>query len=115
MEENVWVKPEILDKLKNDVIVVSLYVDDGKELPEELKEQYTSAVTGKTKSIETYGDRWATLQVETFVNNSQPWYAIVSPDEKLLTPPVGYTPDAKAYDDWIQCGLNTFEEISKKK
>ncbi|MDZ4750857.1 MAG: protein-disulfide reductase DsbD family protein [Flavobacteriales bacterium] len=114
MEENVWIDPEIIDKLRNEVIVVSLYVDDGKELPEELKEKYTSLVTGKTRNIKTYGDRWATFQIETFVNNSQPWYVMLSPDEKILTPGVGYTPNAAEYNAWLQCGLNTFKEMSNK-
>ncbi|MEY3398648.1 MAG: hypothetical protein RL220_1242 [Bacteroidota bacterium] len=114
MEENVWIEPQILDKLKNDVIVVSLYVDDKKELPAELQEIYTSAKTGKTREIKTYGDRWATFQIETFVNNSQPWYVMLSPDEQLLTHPVGYTPKVEEYEKWLNCGIDAYKELQAK-
>jgi thiol:disulfide interchange protein DsbD len=109
MEEHVWIKPEVLSKLEKDFIVVSLYVDDRKELPAELQEVYTSMKTGKTKEIKTYGDRWSAFQIETFNSNSQPWYCIVSPEEKLLNKPVGYTPDVEEYVKWLDCGVKAFE------
>jgi thiol:disulfide interchange protein DsbD len=109
MEEQVWVKEEVLSRLREKFVVVSLYVDDRKELPEDLKEVYTSQVTNKKRKIETYGDRWSTLQIETFNNNSQPWYCIVTPEEELLNKPTGYTPDVDAYVQWLDCGIEAFE------
>src|SRR5690606_94153 len=96
MEENVWVKPEIFDRLNDDFVLISLYVDDRKELPETEQFEYVTS-DGRKKKIKTIGNKWATLQTETFKNNSQPYYAIISPDEKLLNTPVGYTPDVSEY------------------
>jgi thiol:disulfide interchange protein DsbD len=54
---------------------------------------------------------YATFQSENFKNASQPLYVVLSPDEKLLTLPVGYTPNAKTYAGWLRCGL----EAGRKK
>lgn len=112
MEEHVWIKPEVLSKLSKDFIVVSLYVDDRKELPAELQETYEYEVNGvkRTKEIKTYGDRWAAFQIATFNSNAQPLYAIVSPEEELMNTPVGYTPDVDEYMTWLNCGLNAYKQ-----
>jgi thiol:disulfide interchange protein len=109
MEEHVWIKPEILDILREKYIVVSLYVDDRKELPAELRESFFSQKANRTTDVVTYGDRWAALQVESFNSNSQPLYCLLTPDEKLLKDPVGYTPDSYKYKEWLECGLSGFE------
>lgn len=108
MEENVWPKDEVKTIIKDDYILVSLYVDDRKLLPEEAQFLFTTG-TGHKKEIKTIGDKFATMQTENFSNNSQPFYVLISPDEKLLTRPVGYTPDAKAYASWLKCGLEAFK------
>ncbi len=108
MEENVWVNPEIYNRLNNDFVLISLYVDDRKELPAGEQIEYTTE-DGRKKKIKTVGNKWATLQSETFKNNSQPYYALMSPGEELLTPPVGYTPDVEEYKAFLDCGLNAFE------
>jgi len=112
MEEHVWIEPEILEKLANDFIVVSLYVDDREELPKELQETYSYEVNGikKNKEIKTVGDRWAAFEIATFNSNAQPLYAIVSPDERLMNGTVGYTPDKTEYLQWLNCGLEAFKE-----
>ena len=63
----------------------------------------------------TIGDKFATLQSENFKNASQPLYVVISPDEKLLTFPVGYTPDAKEYAQWLQCGLDAMATYDKDR
>jgi len=108
MEENVWPKDEVKTIIKDDYILVSLYVDDRKLLPEEAQFLFTTG-TGHKKEIKTIGDKFATMQTENFSNNSQPFYVLISPDEKLLTRPVGYTPDVKAYASWLKCGLEAFK------
>jgi thiol:disulfide interchange protein DsbD len=109
MEENVWPKDEVKILIEKDYILVSLYVDDRKLLPENEQFLFTTS-NGHKKEIKTIGDKYATMQTENFVNNSQPFYVLISPDEKLLTRPVGYTPDAKAYAAWLQCGLDAFKK-----
>ncbi len=104
MEETIWTNKEVYDIMKEHYIVISLYVDDKKQLPQ--SEQFTyKTKNGFDKEIVTVGDKWATFESENFENNAQPLYAIISPDEKLLTHPVPYTPDANAYRDWLLCGL----------
>lgn len=109
MEENVWPKPEVSNLIKRNFILVSLYVDDRKTLPADQQFLYTTS-NGTKKKIITVGDQYATLQSENFINNSQPFYVVVSPDEKLLSRPVGYTSDASKYAAWLQCGLDAFKK-----
>jgi thiol:disulfide interchange protein len=111
MEENVWVQPEVYKLMKEKFIVVSLYVDDKAKLPVEKRFTYTTK-TGLEKSIVTVGDMWATFETENFENNAQPLYAIISEDEVLLNRPVGYMPDAKAYLQWLQCGLKALQKVA---
>ena len=107
MEEQVWTKPEISSLLNEKFILVSLYVDDRKKLPPAERFTYTFA-DGKEKDIETIGDKWATFQTENFGKSTQPLYVMLNHEGKLLTHPVGYTPDVKEYQEWLNCGLNAY-------
>lgn len=108
MEENVWTQPEVYKLLHDKFIIISLYVDDKKELP--AAEQFTYTFKdGSTKEIKTVGDKWATFQTENFKNNSQPWYAVLNTNEELMTHPVGYVPDWREYLAWLQKGLEGVE------
>lgn len=113
MEENVWTKPDVYKLLHDKFIIVSLYVDDKKELPTGQQFTYTTK-DGLVKEIRTVGDKWATFQTENFKNNSQPLYAVMNTNEELMTHPVGYVPDDKEYLAWLQAGLKAFEETTKK-
>jgi thiol:disulfide interchange protein DsbD len=109
MEENVWPNEKVKEMIENNFILVSLYVDDRKLLPDDHQFLFPSA-DGSKKSIKTIGDKFITLQSENFKNASQPLYAIISPNEKLLNLPVGYTPGPKDYADWLSCGLEAFNK-----
>jgi cytochrome c biogenesis protein CcdA/thioredoxin-related protein len=108
MEENVWTDQAVLDLMKNRFVVVSLYVDERSVLPAADQLEYTTK-TGSKKKIVTVGDKWATFQSENFDAVSQPQYAIVSSDEKVLTKTKGYTPSASKFAEWLQCGLQAHE------
>jgi thiol:disulfide interchange protein DsbD len=110
MEENVWTQPEVHDFIKNNYILVSLYVDDRELLP--VEERIASYVTkdGHTKKIKTVGDKWATFQAENFNQVTQPLYVVLDTKQRLVTHPVGYTPDWKEYLKWLQCGKETFDK-----
>ncbi len=112
MEENVWTKPEVYEMMKENYIIVSLYVDDRKELP--VGEQFTYITKdGVEKEIRTVGDKWATFETENFTNNAQPWYAIINTKEELLTHPLGYASTKKLekeYLQWLSCGVDAFRE-----
>lgn len=111
MEEKVWVDDEVKALMKNDFIVVSLYVDERKKLPVAEQTEYTTT-TGVQKSIVTVGDKWSTFQLENFYEVSQPQYAIISADEKALTKTKAYTPDAKEFAEWLKCGLEAYRKTT---
>jgi thiol:disulfide interchange protein len=104
MEENVWVDEEVMQMMKDNFIVVSLYVDERKLLPATEQVMYRTK-SGSEKQIRTVGDKWATFQSENFDAVSQPQYAILSPDEKVLTKTKGYTPAATEFAAWLKCGI----------
>ena len=105
MEENVWTDPEVMSFIQNNFILVSLYVDDKALLSVDKRFTY-STKAGDKKEITSVGDLWATFQAENFNQSSQPLYVVMSPDQKLLSNPVGYTPNAKEYLNWLQCSIS---------
>lgn len=113
MEEQVWIQPEVKELIEKEFILVSLYVDDRKVLPDGEQFLYTNSAGAKVE-VKTVGDKFITFQTENFKNASQPLYAIVSGDEKLLNQPVGYTPDAKVYVDWLNCGKRALSGVAKQ-
>lgn len=112
MEEHVW--PEVLDLLQNEFVVVSLYVDDKKELPAELKETIVTKWAGIEKEIETYGDLWSAFEIETFNNNSQPMYAIIDPmtegREELMNQVKSGIVETSEFKAWLEEGLQAFNK-----
>jgi thiol:disulfide interchange protein len=106
MEDFVWSKPEILSLLKNDLILISLYVDDKRELPK--KEQYISKETGK--EIKTIGNKWSDFQITHYKANAQPYYIVLNTDENRLNEPVGYTPDSAEYKNWLESGIKNYKK-----
>jgi len=108
MEENVWPNQKVKELMDN-YILVSLYVDDKRSLPIDQQLLYKTK-DGIKKKIITVGDKWATFESENFNAVSQPLYVLLSPDGKLLNPPVGYTPDADEYAEWLKCGLEAFKK-----
>ncbi|MBL7741515.1 MAG: thioredoxin family protein [Chitinophagaceae bacterium] len=107
MEEKVWPDKLVDSLMRNEFVVVSLYVDERRKLP--LTEQTVVNTSSGEKSIVTVGDKWATFQTENFGATSQPQYAILTPDEKALTKTKFYTPDADEFVAWLQCGLDAFQ------
>ncbi len=107
MEENVWSEPDIFPIINEDYVLISLYVDDRKELPEE--EQFNFQFdSGRVKSIETIGQKWGTFQTINFNAASQPYYVLLSPDLEVLNSAVQYT-DAAEYKNWLEKGLQQFK------
>ncbi len=103
MEENVWSDSKVYPILKEDYVLISLYVDDRKELPE--SEQFDFKFdSGRVKSIETIGQKWGTFQTINFNAASQPYYVLLSPDMEILNEAVQYV-DVKTYEEWLKSGL----------
>ena len=115
MEENVWSQDRIKNILTEDYVLISLYVDDRKELPaEEHRQVERLDGSGRTKVIDQVGEKWHYFQQSVYSRASQPYYVLVSPDGKTLNPPVAYTPVAEDYENFLRCGLETFRELSSK-
>ena len=104
MENTVWADPEVLKRLKNDYVLISLYVDDKTELHED--EKYTSKFNGK--KIKTIGQKWSDFQASTFGVNSQPYYVIVDIEGKKLVPSEAFNLDVKNYIDFLDKGKAAF-------
>ncbi|MEZ4929643.1 MAG: cytochrome c biogenesis protein CcdA [Chitinophagales bacterium] len=104
MEENVWVDKEILSMLANDVVLVSLYVDDRTELPEEQKLIIKNG--NYEKNLRNSGNKWSYFQAINFSYVSQPLYVMLNPDgTEILMKPTGYTPDIQEYKNLLKEGI----------
>ncbi|MDG1393860.1 MAG: cytochrome c biogenesis protein CcdA [Flavobacteriaceae bacterium] len=109
MEEHIWPKASIKPYFENDYVLISLYVDDKKELPENQK-LTVERLGGGARVLENYGHKWSHFQTQFFKSNSQPYYVLLSPDGKtILNNPVGYTPNEADYKAFLDCGLEIFE------
>jgi thiol:disulfide interchange protein len=114
MEETVWIDPIIAETLRDKYIMVSLYVDEKIELPANQQMLYKTH-DGRLKEIKTVGNKWATLQSETFQNQAQPFYAVISADSTLLIPTEDYNPDVEEYSNWLNCGIQAHENWKNAK
>lgn len=110
MEAVVWSDPEVLKRLKEDYVVVALYVDDKTELPE--AEWITSSYDNKVKK--TIGKQNADLQISNLNNNAQPFYVLVGADEKVLATPFGYEKDAEKFARFLDEGKQKYNSLYKK-
>ena len=107
MEDYVWSDPAILKILKDEVVLISLYVDDKRELPK--NEQYVSKETGK--EIVSIGNKWSDFQITKFKANAQPYYIILDTDGTMLSDkPESYNSDINAYKAWLRAGIDRFKK-----
>ena len=107
MEQNVWVKPKVLDILKKKVVLVSLHVDDKRALKDD--EVVESKLT-PGKKLKYIGQKWSELQTIKYKANSQPFYVLMDHNEVNLIDPVAYTPDIEEYHSWLQEGIANFKK-----
>ncbi|TNE53372.1 MAG: thioredoxin family protein [Bacteroidetes bacterium] len=111
MEQGVWGEPGIIDILKEDVIVVSLHVDERTELPKE--DQKTVDIQGKKRKISTVGDKWMLKQINEYNIAAQPYYIMQSPDGKdLNNGSADYQNhrDPAKFQQWLKDGLTEFKK-----
>lgn len=109
MEAAVWTDPRVAERLQNDYILVSLYVDDRKALD---NEETIVDEKGQTQTLKTEKDKWSWLQRYKFGANTQPFYVAVDPDGHALTPSRSYNEDISEYLRFLDEGLQRFK--SKK-
>jgi thiol:disulfide interchange protein DsbD len=105
MEANVWSDPAVLKRLRDEFIVVALYVDDKTKLPE--SEWVKSEYDGKMKK--SVGKKYADFQVSRFNMNAQPYYVLLDHDGELLAKPRAYDLDIDAFIEFLDLGLKNFE------
>ncbi len=107
MEDYVWSDKKILSILKNEVVLISLYVDDKKELAE--NEKYVSKETGKR--VKTIGNKWSDFQITKYKANAQPYYLILDTDGNTISDkPASYDPNIAVYEKWLQNGIANFKK-----
>lgn len=108
MENNVWSDERILTILKNQVVVISLYVDDKRELPR--SEQFISKSTGA--SIETIGDKWTDFMISRYKTNTQPLYVLTDLEGANLNskqPTISFV-GIEEYESWLKEGISKFKK-----
>ncbi|MEN8119553.1 MAG: thioredoxin family protein [Bacteroidota bacterium] len=106
MEANVWSDPRVLEMLKNDFVVVALYVDDKTKLPEE--EWVTSTFDGKVKK--TIGKKFADFAITRFRVNAQPYYVLLDSEGNQLIQPRAYDLNVEAFIEFLENGINEFKK-----
>ena len=106
MEINVWSDEKVLNVLKNEVVLISLYVDEDIDLPKD--QQFVSKTTGS--KIVTFGDKWTDLIISRYKTNTQPFYVLTDLKEQKLNTPVSYTPNADEYYTWLKDGISKFKK-----
>lgn len=108
VENNVWSEERVLSILKNDVVLISLFVDDKRELPK--SEQHISKTTGS--EIETVGDKWTDFMISKYKTNTQPLYVLTDLKGNSLneaTPTISYV-GVDEYESWLKTGISNFKK-----
>lgn len=108
MENNVWSDDRVLSFLKNDIVLISLYVDDKRDLPK--SEQFVSKTTGS--EINTIGDKWADFMISKYKTNTQPLYVLTDLNENNLNesqPTISYT-SIEEFENWLKTGISKFKK-----
>lgn len=112
MEETVWGEPGIKEILQNDVVIISLYVDDKRELP--ASEQKEMTITeGKTMFLKTIGNKWSYLQMTRYKTNTQPYYIMTDTEgTDLGNNSADYENhrNPQKFKEWLEDGLNRFKK-----
>lgn len=108
MENNVWSDAAILPLLKTEIVLISLYVDDKRDLPK--SEQFISKTTGS--EIETVGDKWTDFMISKYKTNTQPLYVLTDLEGNSLNiekPTISYV-STEEYGAWLKLGISNFKE-----
>ncbi len=105
MQSQVWSNPAVQKRLREDYVLIALYIDDKKKLPE--SEWMKSDYDGKVKK--TLGKKNAAFQIDRFNVNTQPYYRVLTPEGEAIGKPMGYTTKAQEFIDWLDKGVRQFQ------
>ena len=111
MEGQVWSDPKVKQKLSEEFVLVSLYVDDKKDLPAELQKEVEWS--GSKRTLSSVGDRWSHLQNTKYRSSTQPQYWIIDGNEKHYSDSISYDPDVEKYINWLDRGLAKYKAGQK--
>ncbi len=111
MEDRVWGDPRVLKRLREDYVIIALYVDD-KRIKLDESEWVTSSYDGKVKK--TLGKKYQDFQITRFNQNSQPLYVILDPDGELLVPTKSYDLDVEVFIDFLDSGVEAYHNNTVK-
>lgn len=107
MEAAVWTDPDVKNSIDNDFILVTLMVDEKKELPEPIK---ITEKDGTQRTLRTYGDKWSYLQRSKFGANAQPFHVIVDQNGSPLAPAFVYKEDIPGYKAFLEMGKENYKK-----
>jgi thiol:disulfide interchange protein DsbD len=111
MEQKVWGEDGIIESLKNEVVIVSLHVDERKELPK--KEQGQFKVAGRKMTVRYTGDKWKLMQIKRYNILAQPYYVMQDPNGKDLgngSADFEHTSKPEDFKKWLDKGLSEFSK-----
>ena len=106
METAVWTDPRVAERLENDYVLISLYVDDKHQLPE----PFVVEENGVKSELTTVAKKWSYLQAHKFGANTQPFYVALDNEGRPLAPSYGYKEDAQAFLDFLNRGLEQYKK-----
>ena len=107
MEAAVWTDPSVAEKLNNDFVLISLFVDDKTPLPEHIE---VTEADGTKRTLRTVGDKWSYLQRYKFGFNAQPFYVTLDHEGKPLSRSFVYKEDVPDYMDFLNTALANFRK-----
>ncbi len=96
MEARVWSDPKVLQRLRDNYVIVSLYVDDKTKLPQD---QWVTTENGKV--LKDVGRVNSKLVLDRFGVNSQPNYFLLDGKGNILSGPRGYNLDVDAFAKFL--------------
>jgi thiol:disulfide interchange protein DsbD len=105
-ENMVWTNDKVRPILQEQMVIISLYCDDKKLLPES-ERVFSEVLNGKLKN---YGNKWSEYQIKKYGQISQPLYIVQDPNGKDLTEARGYDPNVEAYQEFLLKGIKKFKQ-----
>jgi len=106
MEAAVWTDPSVAEKLTNDYVLISLFVDDKTPLPEQIE----ITENGQKRTLRTIGDKWSYLQRSKFGANAQPFYVALDNEGHVLGKSYSYDEDISKYMEFLNQGLENYQK-----
>ncbi|MGB0931873.1 MAG: protein-disulfide reductase DsbD family protein [Chitinophagales bacterium] len=108
MEETVWNQSGVLERLQNDYVIASLYVDENLPLPYSDHFEYEDS-KGNTVKVDEVGQKWQHFEESCFNKNTQPYYVLMDADEQLLKADGRGFTSKEDFQAFLESGLKNFE------